>query len=1373
MDTLNYNTEKFLDLNKKIFDVIDTQGLDRTAETVSTVLGNIDPTISPQSFLREHALYSKEHTEYEEALKKVEKGELELVDDDDRGGVNLLLKKKGSDDPGFFNNYKGGIYIRIPAEVRKETQGFKLPNVGASFAASILKGVGSLTDLAVDLIPDENQEKIANYFKSIQVGDEGESVYSIAENISRDLAPIADPAFAGAGEKAVGELGGILVGGGALKNVINKTTGKAVTKKPSLAREVGEDIITYGTAAVLMTDDDESLVNVIAETFPESKEYIGALVVDPEDPQALAYMKRIVQEGAIAGTLSSVLRGVSRIRARNKAIENDILDSKNLPNDERIPEVNIKEDGGEFGHEVQINQPIQLLTDAEKGKAITSKYDPRRYLTSRQGFDERTFRALNKRSDQAAADSIVIRQKANKLKRAIERAYGIKYKDLSTEQLETLNNALGKELPIGEGMSKKIQTILTKSASQRTDKDKEILDRYYSTLNDAARANQKQALDSLPEELRDTVLEMRRSIDSYSDALSKVGFNKKINATLDAKKGIYMNTEYEAFVNPVYMKKIKDAMKGKDVDDVELVEALDGAREFFKRQLKASPKKGADVDGLMNKFVQSITKKDVDLFDFLEGQKTLGTSRPGTDKVLNTRELIPAELRRVLRQVDDPLQRFSATLKKQTDLIADTNLINDIRKIADDSNYSSDIYNVAEGAAGKFTDDLAGTISPYVEQALASNPLAQVFVKEEFRNMLDKGLEVAYPDNITTKSLAGLGAFSSLAQTVLSEATHLINIKGNIVMMAANGNLFDIVTKAKTVGDVLQAVPRMKNLYGRAKEGVEFNDKDINVEELSKLYRLGLIDNSVTAEMVTKGLEDAFKGPVLHKSKRFIKEKLIDPASNIYRGEDAAFKLLSYYKELDQYAKAFPNMPKEQVEVYAAEVVKNTLPSYSNLPRFIKSLKGAPLGAFPAFFVESIRTAKNIAKISAKDLKKGAAMTAKGVASGDKELIKQGAMLTRIGTRRLAGMGAVAVGGEQYFTYKNADMGIDDRSDKILSSLGPRWENGTTLKEYQTPLMMDKKGDIRYTYVNKSFADPHDVIRKIYKLAAAYATGPSEGEVGHIPFEQYLKDNAALLAPVLGPSLMVQSVTEALTGTDEYGQPLEEGGLKELGARVGAAAKPLVPRTITDVYEVIDLLDKTDVGPTGYPKRLEDKAERLFGNRQVTVDLGKNVRFNAYKINSKIKTYENVFNREISKLQQYPKITTDIKNKLFEKLDTLVDKSRDEQVKLTKLYNDVKSLKYRIEDADGNIQEKQMDDITLRNMLSRQGTEKIDQNFLTSIADSGANTRGTFVPLQIKNKLKKILRELPEDQGEALINEIENRYADEVNIPLIRLVEQD
>ena len=69
-------------------------------------------------------------------------------------------------------------------------------------------------------------------------------------------------------------------------------------------------------------------------------------------------------------------------------------------------------------------------------------------------------------------------------------------------------------------------------------------------------------------------------------------------------------------------------------------------------------------------------------------------------------------------------------------------------------------YKASHFIAGKFTDDLEGTVSPYVEQALAKNPLAQVFVKEQFKKMLNEGLEVSYPDNITAKSLAGLGNYN-------------------------------------------------------------------------------------------------------------------------------------------------------------------------------------------------------------------------------------------------------------------------------------------------------------------------------------------------------------------------------------------------------------------------------------------------------------------------------------------------------------------------------------------------------------------------------------------------------------------------------------
>jgi hypothetical protein len=80
-----------------------------------------------------------------------------------------------------------------------------------------------------------------------------------------------------------------------------------------------------------------------------------------------------------------------------------------------------------------------------------------------------------------------------------------------------------------------------------------------------------------------------------------------------------------------------------------------------------------------------------------------------------------------------------------------------------------------------------------------------------------------------------------------------------------------------------------------------------------------------------------------------------------------------------------------------------------------------------------------------------------------------------------------------------------------------------------------------------------------------------------------------------------------------------------------------------------------------------------------------------------------------------------------------------------------------------------MSDKDIYKLLSREGTEKIDDRLLTSIADRGTNSRGVFTPFKIKNKLKKIKRGLPKDQGEDLIREIENRYANQVNTPLLTI----
>ena len=71
MDTLNYNTEKFLDLNTKVFDTLNAQGLEKTKKNISNVLGQIDSTVSPNSFFREHNLYSDEYKTYRDEVHKI------------------------------------------------------------------------------------------------------------------------------------------------------------------------------------------------------------------------------------------------------------------------------------------------------------------------------------------------------------------------------------------------------------------------------------------------------------------------------------------------------------------------------------------------------------------------------------------------------------------------------------------------------------------------------------------------------------------------------------------------------------------------------------------------------------------------------------------------------------------------------------------------------------------------------------------------------------------------------------------------------------------------------------------------------------------------------------------------------------------------------------------------------------------------------------------------------------------------------------------------------------------------------------------------------------------------------------------------------
>jgi|TARA_R100001530_G_scaffold131900_1_gene103857 hypothetical protein len=1205
----------------------------------------------------------------------------------------------------------------IPAHLREQEESTvqSIINFPARVLQSGIRGLGTgLPDLGGMILPEKISEPISEIASDV---DDALEENKYTSGVYKALKSTFDPATTGA-EEITGDIATLVAGGIGVASKIGKAA-------PILKQTLGGAIPTiagFTVADIVVTDKNQNIANILIQEFPETEEYLARLAIDENDSDAMKLLKKATEGVVIGGIAEGVFKGAAKayrvLKGKKKAIiEDDILTP---PKDTsgKIKDVEIKETpDGEFQHKISISQPVDILTDPKFATESTgAKGFYKRWFESRQGFDPQTFRALEGLDAEVRGARKLAQQESRDFVRVLQKEYGTKLKNIAKEDLEIINEALGKVPNPGIGASKQILKIFGKAPNKRTPAEKKLLREHVAKITANAKQSQVEALEKLPENVRQKIMELRQSIDARSLRLREMGLAPKISTAIDNKIGLYVTADYEIFTNPQWLKRIKAAVKGSD--DVEATQIVEGVRRWIKR---THPKYNqTEVQGKLDEIINAFESGEESFFKFLGMGKNARTDQHPLSKSLDPRKPFPEEIRALLKEVDNPVDRFTSTINKQSKLIAEHNFLSSMRTIAE-SGYGSKLFRISkrpltEGDTS-FIGNMEEIANSYIRaQGKKANPLAGVYTTKSYKDMVAKGLDFNTPNNKILRALHSAQALASGAQTVMSEATHLINLQGNVVFSIANGNVMPWSMLGKdSVASALKKVATASPDFNRLVLRMKGNKLKISTEEFRNLQRRGLIDSGVTQEFFSRSLEAGLSNPI----------KLLNPVAKtykalgeLYRGEDAIFKVFNYYRELAKYRKAYPKLTEDQLQVFAAEIVKDTLPTYSRIPRALKATRIAPVvGAFPSFLVESFRVAKNTAKIGARDF-------GKGLATGNLSLM-------RIGAERLAGLTAVGVAGEGYLISNNQEKGVTETDDKVVSILSAFY-NKDSVRRYEKPMMLNPKtGHIETTYTNISRNDPYDAVRKFAKLVFQYAT--SEKMTDPEQIEETIEKLALVFDPVITESLAIEPILNLLAKRKGRRDLFPEGAtpdqitaivVKELGMTY-------VPKTITDIIKYQQALDSdrekdkkgydskltkeeldefsAGTSKFGFPNRAADRLKRFYGITQSTFNFNKSLQYKVAKKNSEINNIKGQLFSSLRELQagytgsilrthlSDPKIVEE----LNKKVDEYVLKTYRSQQDLAEILRDSQKLNYYTKDK-GKLIPRTMDAKKLKAILTEK-----------------------------------------------------------------------
>ncbi len=780
--------------------------------------------------------------------------------------------------------------------------------------------------------------------------------------------------------------------------------------------------------------------------------------------------------------------------------------------------------------------------------------------------------------------------------------------------------------------------------------ERHMLEQVYEYL----RGNLK--LTKIEPELRELAKALKDEFDQIRSAYFKeLPEGSGMRAALESNLDKYMRMSFATFTNPNYIPNqavIDDAVtfmteiitKNEDfleaaVKGVPITEQAAAIREFARANvdniIAIGKREGVDPLNALNQINREILR--------------------GDDVLLQTGEELPKVIRNLLGQE----KNLRASVMSTTgSLVSQTANIKAFKEFARHGLENGYLFTSrAEALAAGVTDpgqirnlpglgqmqDLATVDKDGPIGLFASNEIKRTV--ENTGGMLDSLLQ-----NSFYQSLIAYKAAVQTGKTVFSPATQTRNFGSAGFFPMHVGH----IGGGASVTDAFKIV--MDDIFGA---GRTVNEVDL-IKRIQRKVELGVLDENIVASELGAILKDIKAGKLQSIGKlaeRAENTKFYKTATRVYAGGDNVWKWYGHEYYMSQLKGAFKNINEvkrffedihgieynvnnimtgarktldEGIEEAAAFLLRETYPTYSKVPEFIKAIRKLPIGNFVSFTSEILRTGFSTSAVAMKHIASdnqvlremgyrmltGQAITLGGMTAGVTAL---GHALTNVTPTQvdvykeffapeyMKYSTLIPVSNVENGTFKVFDFSRYNPYDIIVAS-SKQLLKVADRKNYSKELAQLKE---QHAQLDPDSEEARELRRRMKEIKIRLSFGQTldPEKIQTDTLRQYLSYVGPLYDSVTGTFFGIpigaEAFLEAASGRTRQGSPIWSKGMADTEIFDRSMAhffKTIEPGIISSGRKLFYSL-RGDVSGVGQPLEVDTEIFKLMGGSNVTVDI--------------------------------------------------------------------------------------------------------------------------------------------------------------------------